>query len=69
MYILVFVQVTAVIDQPHESFDRKVVPCFGLAFANYIHSRIFLSRTDLVIKGATFDQGKQQAEKRGNKFF
>ena len=26
------------------------MPCFGLGFSNYVHTRIFLTRTDLVIK-------------------
>ena len=33
-----------------ESFGRSLVPCFGLAFASYVHSRIFLERSDVIIK-------------------
>jgi hypothetical protein len=37
-------------DQAQESFGRSVVPCFGLAFASYVHTRIFLERSDNVIQ-------------------
>ncbi len=42
-------QVSALIDQKQESFGRNVVPCFGLAWSGYIHSRIFIARTDNII--------------------
>jgi len=50
--VVVANQVTALIDQSVESYGhQKVVPCFGLAFTTYVHTRIFLERTDLVITG------------------
>lgn len=63
--IIVVNQVTAYIDQPYESFGRAVVPCFGVALANYIHTRIFVKRTDNVIKrvvesGIDTCQGKKE---------
>ena len=42
-------QVTAYMDQVSHHYGHPVVPCFGLTFTNYIHTRIFLERTDLVI--------------------
>jgi len=44
-------QVSAVIDQGWEtSYGHPVAPCFGLAFSAYVHTRIFVERTDQVIK-------------------
>jgi len=48
--VVIVNQVTAYIDQPYESFGRSVVPCFGIALSNYVHTRIFVSRTDKMIK-------------------
>ena len=48
--IVVTNQVTAVFDQIHENFGRPVLPCFGVTWTNYVHTRIYLSRTDLVMK-------------------
>ena len=56
---------TAVIDQPYESFRRKLVPCFGLSFANYVHTRIFLTRADLVIKEAAIVSRSENKETAG----
>ena len=43
-------QVTAVIDQIHETFGRDMVPCFGMNWSNYVHTRLFISKTDLILK-------------------
>ena len=48
--VLVTNQVTAVISQKQTNFGRDVVPCFGLSWTCYVHSRIFLLRTGLTIK-------------------
>ena len=32
------------------SYGHPVAPCFGLAFSAYVHTRIFVERTDQVIK-------------------
>ena len=32
------------------SYGHPVAPCFGLAFSSYVHTRIFVERTDQVIK-------------------
>jgi len=51
MPVIVSNQVTALIDQAVEmSYGHPVVPCFGLAFSTYVHTRIFVERTDQVIK-------------------
>ena len=47
--VLVCNQVTAVIDQKQTNFGRNVLPCFGLSWSTYVHSRIFLHRTHLTI--------------------
>merc|ERR1719367_2119836 len=48
--VVIVNQVAAYIDQPYESFGRTVVPCFGIALSNYVHTRIFVRRTDKMIK-------------------
>ena len=48
--VLVCNQVTAVIDQKQTNFGRDVIPCFGLSWSTYVHSRIFLHRTHLTIQ-------------------
>lgn len=48
--VIIVNQVTAYMDQPYESFGRTVVPCFGVAFSNYVNTRIFVTRTENVIK-------------------
>ena len=48
--VLVCNQVTAVIDQKQMNFGRSVLPCFGLSWTNYVHTRIYLHRTPLTIE-------------------
>ena len=43
-------QVTAVIDQIHENFGRDILPCFGMNWSNYVHTRLFITKTDLILK-------------------
>ena len=61
--IIVTNQVTAVMDQLHENFGRPVLPCFGLNWASYVHTRLFLSRTDLILKNnSKVEQRLRKAE-------
>ena len=50
-------------DQLHENFGRTVLPCFGLNWASYVHTRVFLSRTDLILKNnSKVEQRLRKAE-------
>ena len=48
--IVVTNQVTAVIDQKQENFGRSFVPCFGLSWTCYVHTRIFLGKTGTTVQ-------------------
>jgi len=64
--IVIVNQVTAYIDQPYESFDRSVVPCFGIALSNYIHTRIFVTRTDKMIRKTEHEKENDKNEEKIN---
>jgi len=47
--VLVVNQVSDFIDQQQCSFGRGVVPALGLSWSNYVHTRLFLTKTRLVV--------------------
>lgn len=47
--VLVVNQVSDYIDQPQCSFGRGVVPALGMSWSNYVHTRLFLTKTRLVV--------------------
>ena len=55
------------IDQAYESFGRNVLPCFVSSFANYVHTRIFLARTDMVIKDSALGVRNENKEALGKR--
>ena len=60
-FIVVTNQVTAVIDQIHENFGRDIVPCFGMNWSNYVHTRLFITKTDLILKSHDNNPGSSKA--------
>ena len=49
--IVVTNQVTALIDQKVNTFGRSnVVCCFGMSWANYVHTRIFIGKTGKIVE-------------------
>jgi hypothetical protein len=56
--------VTAVFGQKQENFGRDHLPCFGLTWSNYVHTRIFLVRTDLVIKSGSGQEHPDQQQQQ-----
>jgi len=48
--IVVTNQVTAVIDQKQENFGRQVLPCLGLSWTCYVHTRLFVAKTGMTVQ-------------------
>ena len=62
--VLVTNQVTAVFTQKQANFGRDVLPCFGLSWTCYVHSRIFLRRTELTVKSDNLPETRNDVDIR-----
>lgn len=57
--ILVTNQATAVIDQPQENFGRNILPCLGVIWSSYVHTRIFLEKTGMTVQSEQLHTSKK----------
>ena len=48
--IVVTNQVTAVFDQKQENFGRSILPCFGLSWTCYVHTRMYVGKTGMTVQ-------------------
>ena len=48
--IVVTNQVTPVFDHKQETFGRSILPCFGLSWTCYVHTRMYVGKTGMTVQ-------------------
>ncbi len=57
--IIVTNQVTALIDQKMQNFGREFLPCLGLGWSCYVHTRIFVGKTGKTVESDQLNVSKK----------